>query len=400
MSGRPGIWTSALNAESAPLLSPRTAPVRFYDTTLRDGEQTVGVVLSPEQKLGIARHLDALGIARIEAGFPQVSREDQEAFQLIQGAGLRAEIWGFARCTAADVATLARLEAQAAILEVPASDIKLRAYGLTREDALSRATGAIGQARQAGIRVLFFPVDSTRADLEFLRQLYQAAREAGAEEAAIVDTLGACGPEATARLVAQVREWLGASVPLHFHGHNDFGLATACALAAVGAGAEWIQGTINGMGERAGNADLGEVALALHVLYGVPVDLNFSEIRTTSKFVREAAGYSLEAWKPVVGENLFVRESGAVASQFHTPEAIEPFTAALVGAPRRVVLGKKSGLDSIAIKAQELGLSVRADQRAGLLAAVKQQAVARRGLISDDEFRRLVADLAPQPTRP
>lgn len=394
MSGRAGIWTSALNAESAPRLSPRTGRVRFYDTTLRDGEQTVGVVLSPEQKLAIARHLDALGIARIEAGFPQVSRDDEEAFRLIQRAGLRAEIWGFARCTAADVATLARLEAGAAVLEIPASDIKLRAYGLTREEALRRAAAAIAQARGSGIRVLFFPVDSTRADLEFLRQLYRAAQDAGAEEAAIVDTLGACGPEATAWLVALVREWLGAGVPLHFHGHNDFGLATACALAAVGAGAGWIQGTINGMGERAGNADLGEVALALHVLYGVPVEFDFGHIRATSQFVCEAAGYRLEAWKPVVGENLFVRESGAVASQFHTPEAIEPFAAALVGAPRRVVLGKKSGLDSIAIKAQELGLTVSAEQRPGLLAAVKQQAVARGGLVSDDDFRRLAAALA------
>jgi isopropylmalate/homocitrate/citramalate synthase len=182
-------------------------------------------------------------------------------------------------------------------------------------------------------------------------------------------------------------------VPLHFHGHNDFGLATACAIAAVRGGAEWIQGTINGMGERAGNADLGEVAMALSGLYGVPVELNLKKIREVSALVRRAAGHELEPWKPVVGENLFMRESGAVASQFHIPEAIEPYSAELVGATRAIVLGKKSGIDSIAIKATELGIPLTAEQQQAVLAIVKRTGTEKRGLVSDDEFREICARL-------
>jgi homocitrate synthase NifV len=207
----------------------------------------------------------------------------------------------------------------------------------------------------------------------------------------VVDTIGACGPEAVEFLVRQVRDWVGPNVPIHFHGHNDFGLATACAVAAVRGGAAWIQGTINGMGERAGNADLGEVAMALSGLYGVPVEMNLKKIREVSALVRRAAGHQLEPWKPVVGENLFMRESGAVASQFHIPEAIEPFSAELVGATRAIVLGKKSGIDSIAIKAKEQGMELSTEQQQAVLAAVKKAGTEKRGLVTDAEFRALVS---------
>jgi len=190
-----------------------------------------------------------------------------------------------------------------------------------------------------------------------------------------------------------VCSWVGPAVPVHWHGHNDFGMGTACACAAVKAGATWIQGTINGMGERAGNADIGEIALALKCLYDVPVELNLEKVRQASAVVASASGYTLEAWKPLVGENLFMRESGAVASQFHIPEAIEPYSSELVGAERKIVLGKKSGLDSIDLKARELGLSVTAEQRAPILAAVKKVAIAKRGLLTDDEFREIVKEV-------
>jgi isopropylmalate/homocitrate/citramalate synthase len=175
-------------------------------------------------------------------------------------------------------------------------------------------------------------------------------------------------------------------VPVHFHGHDDFGMATACAIAAIRGGASWIQGTINGMGERAGNADIGEIALALRCLYDVPVALDLTKIREVSEFVQRASGYSLEPWKPAVGQNLFMRESGAVASQFHIPEAIEPFSAALVGARRQIVLGKKSGLDSIVLKAKELGLDVPESKRPAVLAAVKKKSIGEHRLLTDAEF--------------
>jgi isopropylmalate/homocitrate/citramalate synthase len=394
---RAKIWVSDLNAR-AEIRSgfARSARVRFYDTTLRDGEQTVGVVLDPRQKLEIACQLDELGVARIEAGFPRVSAEDAESIRLILGAKLKAEVWGFSRAVKSDLDELIRLGVRATIIEAPTSDIKLRAYGLSRDEVLRRVVEAVSHAKQHGITVAFFAVDGTRTDLHFLKKVYHTAIEAGAEEAVVVDTIGVCGPEAVEFLVRRVREWVGENIPVHFHGHNDFGLATASAIAAVRAGAEWIQGTINGMGERAGNADLGEIALALHCLYGVPVALNLGKIREVSQLVRRAAGYEVEAWKPVVGENLFVRESGAVASQFHTPEAIEPFSAELVGARRAIVLGKKSGLDSIALKSEELGLEIPDQRRGVVLEAVKRKGMEKRGLVTDAEFTEIVEQLCPR----
>jgi len=394
MSDQAGIgkvWVSELNDRQGIRPAIRTqGPIRFYDTTLRDGEQTVGVVLGAEEKVELARQLDSLGISRIEAGFPRVSAEDAEAIRRISDAGLKAEVWGFARAARPDIEELIKLNLKFTVIEIPTSEVKLKAYGISPEEAIRRAADAVSYARSQGIYVAFFPVDSTRTNLDYLKNIYRAALDAGANEAVVVDTIGACSPEAVEFLVGQVRDWLGPKVPLHFHGHNDFGLATACAIAAVRAGANWIQGTINGMGERAGNADLGEVALALQCLYHVPVALDLTRIREVSRMVKEASKYEMEPWKPVVGENLFVRESGAVASQFHMPEAIEPFSADLVGAIRRIVLGKKSGLDSITLKARELGLEVPETSRAAILIAVKSKGVASRRLVTDSEFREIV----------
>jgi isopropylmalate/homocitrate/citramalate synthase len=387
------IWVSELNARPEIRAAfPRTT-IRFYDTTLRDGEQTVGVVLSPQQKLEIARKLDELGVNRIEAGFPRVSLEDAEAIQLMQKAKLRAELWGFSRAVKADVEELVRLGLRASVIEAPTSDIKLKAYGMTREDVQRRVVDAVSIAKRNEITVAFFAVDGTRTELGFLKKIYLAALEAGATEIVVVDTIGSCGPEAVEFLVGEVCRWVGPTVPVHYHGHNDFGMATACAVAAVRAGATWIQGTINGMGERAGNADICEIALALRCLYDVLVALDLTKVREVSDVVSKFSGYTLEAWKPLVGENLFMRESGAVATQFHIPEAIEPYSSELVNARRSIVLGKKSGPDSIDLKCKELGLTITPEQRAPILAEVKKQAIAKRGLLTEDEFRAIVREV-------
>jgi len=387
------IWVSDLNTRPEVRNGFPQKTIRFYDTTLRDGEQTVGVVLSPQQKLEIALKLDELGIDRIEAGFPRVSPEDAEAIQLMQKAGIKAELWGFSRAVKADVDELVRLGIKASVIESPTSDIKLKAYGISPDELLRRVEAAVVAAVQSDIKVAFFAVDSTRTELAFLEKVYATALNAGASEIVVVDTIGACGPEAAEFLMREVRGWIGPTVPLHWHGHNDFGMATACAVAAVRGGATWIQGTINGMGERAGNADIGEIALALKCLYGVDVALNLAKVRGVSETVCRAAGYTLEAWKPLVGQNLFMRESGAVASQFHIPEAIEPYSSDLVGATRSIVLGKKSGIDSVDLKAKELGLSITPEQRGSILAEVKKRAIAKRGLVDDTEFRKIVMSL-------
>ncbi len=378
------IWTGSLNDPYR--IGGR---VGLYDTTLRDGEQTVGVVLDPEQKLEIARLLDELGIDRIEAGFPRVSQDDWDAVKLIAEAGLRAEVWGFSRAVPADLEALVELGVRFSVIESPISDLKLQAIGVPREKMLDRITSAMRFAAEHGIHAAFFGVDSTRAQPDFYELVYRSAVEAGAREVVVVDTLGIASPDAVAELVGRTVEWVGPEVPVHFHGHDDFDLGTASAVAAVRAGATWVQGTINGMGERAGNADLASVALALRALYGVESNLRLDLVRAVAARVQELSGYALAPWKPVTGDTLFRRESGAVASQFHDPPSIEPYSSELVGAERGIVLGKKSGLDSIRIKVGELGLDVAEERWPELLAAVKARGTAKRGLVTDEELREL-----------
>jgi isopropylmalate/homocitrate/citramalate synthase len=381
------IWAGSLNRPYA-----IDAEVGFYDTTLRDGEQTVGVVLTPADKLEIARGLAEAGVERIEAGFPRVSEDDYRAVKMIADAGLSAEIWGFSRAVRADVEALVELGVGASVIESPISDLKLSALGVSRETMLERIRAAVSYAVERGIRVGYFGVDSTRAEPEFYDAAYTVAAEAGAAEVVVVDTIGVAGPEAVGDLVERTRELVGPEIPVHFHGHNDFGLATANAVAALRSGARWIHGTVNGMGERAGNANIAEVALALRALYGVETALDLSRMRALAERVRALSGYELEPWKPLVGENLFRRESGAVASQFHDPPSIEPYSSELVGAERSIVLGKKSGLDSIRIKCADLALDVPETAYADLLARVKQLGTGKRGLVTDEEFRQLVLE--------
>ena len=389
---RDKIWISELNQDDSVQSGfDRNRTVRFYDTTLRDGEQAIGVVFTAQEKFEIACKLADLGISRIESGFPRVSAEDTEAVRRMLAAGLSSEIWGFARCVIADLDAHVELGTEQVLVEISTSETKMKAYGFTRQSVMERMSNAVKHARDHGMRVNFFAVDATRSDQNFLKDVYSAAIESGAEEISVVDTIGALAPEAVENLIRDIANHVGPDIPIHWHGHNDFGLATASAIAAVRGGASWIQGTINGMGERAGNADLCEVALALQCLYQVPVEIDLAKARDVSRLVRQAGGYPVDGWKPVVGENLYVRESGAVASQFHIPEAIEPYSADIVNAERRIVLGKKSGLDSIRLKAEELGIEIAEDQRHSVLAEVKNFGTQAQRLVSDDEFRQIAA---------
>ncbi|PTW63190.1 D-citramalate synthase [Breoghania corrubedonensis] len=387
MIDRSKVWTGSLNELALADHPKRTAG--FYDTTLRDGEQAVGVVFDPEQKLEIAKLVDGLGVGRIEAGFPRVSEDDKEAIRAIAQAGLNAEIWGFARAMIPDVEAVAELDLKYCVIEAPISDQKLSALGVSREKVLERIRNAVKFGTENGIHVAYFGVDSTRADLDFFETVYKTALEAGAKELAIVDTLAIACPEAVTYLVKRVKSWAG-DVPVHFHGHNDFGLGTACAVAAINAGAEWIHGTIDGIGERAGNANIPEIALALELLYGIDTGIDLTRVRVASERLREIAGYELEPWKAVVGQNLFIRETGAVAAQFHLPHAIEPYSSELLDTSRGIRLGKKSGAASITIRANDLGLEVAEEKVPVLLEEVKKLAIAKRGLISDDEFAEIV----------
>ncbi|EQD79117.1 isopropylmalate/citramalate/homocitrate synthase, partial [mine drainage metagenome] len=239
-------------------------------------------------------------------------------------------MWGFARALRVDVDAVLEVGVRATVIESPVSDRKLSAYGMSRDALCQRVVEAISYAVASGLKVCFFAVDSTRADSVFLEEVIHKAVDAGAGEIAIVDTIGVASPEAAALIVGRARTWLGPELPIHWHGHNDFGLATAAAIASVRAGATWVQGTVNGMGERAGNASLGEVAMALAALYGISTNLRLERLGEVSALVQARSGYVLDRWKPLTGEALFARESGAVASQFHDPPAIEPYAPEIV----------------------------------------------------------------------
>ena len=278
------VWTGAINTQA---LEPQPrGVVGLHDTTLREGAQAVSVVLTPNQRLELARALDAAGVDRIEAG--------HDAVELLAGAGLHAEVWGFSRAERQEVEALVELGVRAAVIESPISD-------------LERIGAIVSFAVEHGVRVAFAAADASRAALELFDRAYATAVDAGAAEIVVADTLGIATPEAAALLVSRALEHL--EVPLHWHGHDDFGLGTAAAIAAVQAGATWVHGTINGMGERAGNVDLLEVALALEALYGIPTRLDLAQARALSRLVARRTHTRLTPWKPITGDALFTGES-------------------------------------------------------------------------------------------
>ena len=351
MIDRSKVWTGSLNRNA--LGGGDGSPVRLYDTTLRDGEQTVGVVLGPSEKLEIAQLVDALGVDRIEVGFPRVSDDYRTAIEMIVAAGLRAEVWGFARAVPADVDAVLELGLEASVIEAPISDLKARrARRLAGDDARRNRSAVATQPT----RVSRWPSSAStgRAAISASSRRSIRPRSLPALPRSSSWTRSASRRRRLPRTWSRAYETRSAwTCPLHYHGHDDFGLATAGAVAAVRAGADWIHGTVNGMGERAGNANLPEIALVLEAIYGYTTSLRLEETVHVSARIAELSGYRLAPWTPLVGENLFRRETGAVAAQFHDPPAVEPYASELVGAERGIVLGKKSGADSIRIKAED-----------------------------------------------
>ncbi len=367
--------------------------VLLYDVTLRDGEQTPGVVFDTARRVTIARALDALGVQRIEAGFPLISPDDREGVTAVAHAGLRAEIWGFGRCLAGDVQVNADCGVKQMTLEISISDQKIAAYGLTRERVLGRVREGMAKAKAMGLRVAFMPVDLTRADLTFAEQVVTEAVKEGASEVVIVDTIGVMAPEAIGYLTGRIRSWV--DVPLAVHAHNDFGLGVANTLAALKAGAHCAHVSVNCLGERAGNVDLAEVVVTLELLYGARTGVRMEKLVETARLVEEQSGYKLSLTKPIVGQCVFWREAGGVVQQLvSSPPSVEPFDPAQVGQARAVVLGKKSGKYSVIHALGRLGLTATDDQIEAALAKVKDLSTRERRAITDEEFKSILAGLA------
>ena len=346
--------------------------ILIFDTTLRDGEQTPGVALTPDDKLVIARQLDRLGVDIIEAGFPITSKGEAEAIRRIVSEGLSAKICALARCTKADIDSVIDCGVDYIHLFIATSDLHLKyKLKLTREEALGRAIEAIDYAKSHGLYIEFSAEDATRTDLDYLVSFYKSVVEAGVDKVNIPDTVGTATPSSIARIVSSVGKVVG-NTPISIHCHDDFGLAVANSIAAVEAGARQVHATVNGLGERAGNAALEEIAVTLKILYGYEVKLNLAKIYEVSQLVSRITGVSIPPNKAIVGDNAFTHESGIhTHGILKNPLTYEPIPPEIVGRRRRLVAGKHAGRHGIEAILKDMGLNPTKEQLEEIFQRVK-----------------------------
>ena len=363
--------------------------VSIHDATLRDGEQTPGVVFSIADKIAIAEKLDEVGVERIEAGMPAVSEQDLQAIKQISRLGLKSRIYAFARAVNDAIVKAIECGCHGVIIEVPIGFPKLKyQFKWTWEDVLRKSVGVINHAKSRGLHVVYFPYDTTRAREEDLRNLLsRIMQDAPPDAVGVVDTVGCAIPEAIKYLVRLVKSLT--NLPVEVHTHNDFGMAVATELAGVEAGAQVIHSCANGLGERTGNAALEELMVGLHVLYGYQTQYDLSKLPQLGELVRRLSKIDIAVNKPILGERNFTRESGiGVDLVVKQPLAMFGTDPALTGRRGEVVLGKKSGKASITYNLEQMGITgAGEDAVAEMLRRVKQKGIEKRGLLTPEEFR-------------
>ena len=368
------------------------AKVAIHDATLRDGEQTPGVVFSIADKIAIAEKLDEVGVDRIEAGMPAVSEQDFQAIKEITKMGLKARIYTFARAINTDIDKALECGCHGVIVEVPIGYPKLKyQFKWTWEDVLRKSVGVINYAKSRGLHVVYFPYDTTRAREEDLRNLLsRIVLDSNPDSVGVVDTMGCALPEAIKYMVRLVKSLT--NLPVEVHTHNDFGMAVATELAGVEAGAECVHSCANGLGERTGNAALEELIVALHVLYGYDTQYKLSKLPELGELVSRISRFATAVNKPILGERNFTRESGiGVDLVVKEPLAMFGTHPALTGRRGEVVLGKKSGKASITYNLEQMGITGTDDESvAEMLRLVKDKGIEKRGLVSAEEFRDIV----------
>lgn len=366
----------------------------IVDTTLRDGEQTAGVVFSNQEKLMIARLLDDLGVHQIEAGIPVMGGDEQQAIRDIVKMGLKASIMGWNRAVISDIETSLACGCDAVAISISTSDIHIEHKLMTtREAVLERMVKATEFAKKNGVYISVNAEDASRSDMEFLIEFARQAKDAGADRIRYCDTVGILDPFTTFDRISTLKENIG--IDIEMHTHNDFGMATANALAGVKAGASHVGVTVNGLGERAGNAALEEVVMALKHL--LDTDLNFVTGRfvEVSEFVARASGRSVPAWKAIVGSNMFAHESGIHADgMLKNPLTYEVFKPEDVGSERQIVIGKHSGTASIKAKfLKEYGKEITDLEADELLKRVRTFAVDMKRSLFDKELMYIYDDM-------
>lgn len=390
-----GKWPSPFNQVAGAAIAPGRR-ILISDCTLRDGEQQAGVVLDRAAKVEIARALDDLGIYEIEAGTVASSEEDRLAMTDMVKLGLNAKISALCRGLNADMDQAAGLGVWGVRLSFPISllERKHKLKGIGDDDYIKRTLELCDYGRRKGLNVIFSPYDTTRAEIPFLRRLAGELQRAGTvDRLRVVDTTGCALPGAITYIIGQIRE-AAPKLPLEIHCHNDFGLACANTLAGIVAGADFASTTINGLGERSGNAATEEVAMALEVLYGVDTGLNLSKLTAVSHLVAELSRVHPQVNKAVVGESAFRHESGmVVAGLLQDPFTAEAYDPEIVGQHRQILLGKKSGLVSISYKVTEMKLPVPEARYPELLERVKQTAVGMHRALTDEEFKAIAGTM-------
>jgi (R)-citramalate synthase len=355
------------------LSSPNCFPkkIKILDTTLRDGEQTPGVSLTPENKLRIAQRLDELGVTIIEAGFAAVSEGEMEAVKLIAKAGLKAEICSCSRGIRSDIDAVAKSGANSIHLVIPTSDIHIDwKLKKTRDQVLKITEDCVKHAKNCGLIVELSAEDSTRSDRDYLKKVFATGITAGADRVVACDTVGVLTPEKSYEFYHDLVSCL--SVPVSVHCHNDFGMAVANSVAALRAGCSEVHCTINGLGERAGNASLEEIVVALKALYSIDVGIKTELLYSTSQLVSRLTGVPVQPNKAVVGENAFTHESGIhTQGLLENPITYEPYDPSMVGIARRISPGKHSGSHAIKSSVEAMGLHPTDEQLKDIWLRVK-----------------------------
>jgi methanogen homocitrate synthase len=364
--------------------------VVIYDSTLRDGEQTPGISFSQEQKLTIARKLDEMHVPEIEAGFPAVSENERDTVKAISSLGLDARILTLSRITRSDIDACVEAGSDLALLFIGTSDIHLKyKFNKPKEFVLEKVAEGLDYCHERGIAAALSAEDSTRTDMDFLLQVYRKAEECHASRIGVTDTLGCASPEAIFNIVTTVRRSL--RTPISVHLHNDFGLALANAIAGAKAGAQAVTTTVNGIGERAGNVPLEQFVAALKYVYRCDLGIDTTKLKELSDIVAEYSGLGLPKNQPLVGQNVFSHESGIhVAAVLNCPMTYEPIPPEEIGNKRHLVMGKKTGLNYVRKRVEELGLTASEEQLAKVLCEVKKLGE-RKGRVADDEFKHIVS---------
>ena len=383
--------------EHRSILSP-PKKIEFYDLSLRDGLEYPGVFLTTEQKLKVVRTLDDLGVDRIEAGMPMRSPEEAGFVRDAVKAGTKAKIFALCRTREEDIDLAVKCGVSNILVEAPSSDQLITvAFRSTRERILDESVKAVRFAKSQGLFTSFFLMDATRADLPFLTGMVKkVVDETGVDEVIIVDSIGSCYPEGMAFLVGKVRE---VGVPVGVHCHNDLGLATANTLSAVGAGAQIVHVSLNGIAARSGFTPIDEIALCLKLFIGVDSGIRFNNIYRASKLFSELTEVPIPPMKPVIGENATVFEIGAALMtndeflKAGVSTGFFPYSPSLVGRTFGIRLGTKSNNYSVERALKSLGIKTTEENTQLILERVIKTAKDKRRLVSETELKEIIADV-------